>query len=593
MLFKWNKQFETGIDQVDTQHQTLVKLINQLHQVIAVGAEAGQIKQLLKHLVDYTRYHFDTEEQMMCSADYDVVKLELHRHEHQQFIAQVNEAVTQYLSTNILTDNLLDFLVEWLGHHMLVSDKLMAETLNKKTGIKVGELVETADHTMHGQLFWALRESEQRFIELADHLPALVWLSNVNNQRTYCNNLWVALSGLSKQQCAEDKWQHIIHPDDLARVQAEYAQALAMKSKRVMQYRIITTAQKTLWILETTIPRLRKDGQLLGLMGCGMDISSQKKAEAVLQQAKQNLEREVNKRTHDLIVANQQLEQEKSEQLALNKKLQNAQEQLIRSEKMASIGQLAAGVAHEINNPLGYIYANLNTLKQYLQNFATIDDLGEQLAERLGMEHPLSKQLNHLKKQLDWAFIKQDVWDLVDESLEGADRARKIVQGLRDFSSMDQQARALFNIEEGLDATLNIVQNEKKPEADIIKQYAGIEPVYGVGAQLNQVFMNLLINAIEAIKDCGKVTLRTGYTDTRHVWVEIEDTGTGIQEDVRCRVFDPFFTTKPVGQGIGLGLSLAYRIVKDHQGEINIDSTPGLGSKFRVVLPIRSETGTV
>jgi signal transduction histidine kinase len=291
-------------------------------------------------------------------------------------------------------------------------------------------------------------------------------------------------------------------------------------------------------------------------------------------------------RTQALLTANQTLEQEKNRQTLLNRQLQEAQTHLIQSEKMASIGQLAAGVAHEINNPLGYIYSNLNNMKRYLQDLIKAAEMAETLLQQLPADQADVQAFNQFKKMVDLEFLKQDAVDLVEESLEGASRARKIVQDLRDFSRIDKQERALFDLEAGMDATLNIVNNELKYKAEIIKEYAGLKPFECVGAQLNQVFMNLLVNAAQAIEEFGKIIIRTGYQSPDWLWIEVEDTGQGMSEATKARIFDPFFTTKPVGKGTGLGLSLSYKIIRDHQGRIEVDSTPGQGTRFRIYFPV-------
>jgi len=330
------------------------------------------------------------------------------------------------------------------------------------------------------------------------------------------------------------------------------------------------------------VPRKRKDGKVSGFMGCGIDISKQKQVE-------KSLEDTVEKRTLQLQKTNQVLEIEKEEQVGLNNQLKETQGHLIQSEKMASIGQLAAGVAHEINNPLGYIYSNLNTLKGYLTDLEKVATIADKLAKQLPEDNSIATEFNQLQKDLDLEFLQEDLQDLVKESIEGATRAKKIVQDLRDFSRIDKQESEIFDVEEGISATLNIVHNELKYKADIVKEYAGIKPFQCVGAQLNQVFMNLLVNAAHSIADFGKITVRTGQQDKDHVWIEVEDTGKGIPDDVKSKIFDPFFTTKPVGKGTGLGLSLSYKIIQDHHGHFEINSVVGKGTRIRVILPINTK----
>ncbi len=271
--------------------------------------------------------------------------------------------------------------------------------------------------------------------------------------------------------------------------------------------------------------------------------------------------------------------------------LKEAQAFLFQSEKMASLGLLAAGIIHEINNPLSYVYANLEGLKDRLQSVLSIFELAEKFSRQLPQDQIDVLFFRKLKDELDYDDFKADLGDLIEESIEGALRARKIIQSLREFSHMNERENGLHDLESGIDATLNIVNNELKYKAEIIKEYEGLAPINCVGSQINQVVMNLLVNAAQAIEKSGKIMIRTGSQGSDRVWIEVEDTGCGIPEEVRRKIFDPFFTTKPVGQGTGLGLSLSYKIIKEHGGTIDLTSQLGKGTKFRVYLPLNKEAG--
>jgi two-component system, NtrC family, sensor kinase len=302
----------------------------------------------------------------------------------------------------------------------------------------------------------------------------------------------------------------------------------------------------------------------------------------------QQLEKILSMHNQELEHTKKSASREKAENALLLEKLKEAQEHLIHSEKMAALGQIAAGVAHEINNPIGYICSNLNTLQLYMQDILKVIAMADHLAKQLPDDNADVLVFNQLKMDIDLDFLKDDLHDLVKQSIEGATRASKIVQDLRNFSRNDASEMNIFNIENGIDATLNIVHNELKYKAEVVKEYAGIPPIYCVGSQLNQVFMNLLINAAHAIEEFGKIIIRTGYKDDRWIWIEIEDTGKGMSDEVKNKIFEPFFTTKPVGKGTGLGLSLSFKIIQNHQGEIVVESKVGRGSKFRINLPIIS-----
>ncbi|MDP2827899.1 MAG: ATP-binding protein [Sulfuricellaceae bacterium] len=288
-----------------------------------------------------------------------------------------------------------------------------------------------------------------------------------------------------------------------------------------------------------------------------------------------------------------QLDQQRriAELQATNQKLAEAQEQLLQAEKMASIGQLAAGVAHEINNPVGYVASNISTLGRYVNDLLSLLDAGEALDASLSGDAPALLALRALKEKVNLAYLREDLHDLLRESKEGLERVKKIVSDLKTFSHMDEAEWQITDLHQGLDSTLNIVWNELKYKAEVVKEYGAIPDVECLASQLNQVFMNLMVNAAHAIENRGTITLRTGQVGER-VWVEVSDTGKGIAPEHLNRIFDPFFTTKPVGKGTGLGLSLSYGIVKKHHGQIEVDSTPGKGTTFRVWLPLRQATTT-
>lgn len=280
------------------------------------------------------------------------------------------------------------------------------------------------------------------------------------------------------------------------------------------------------------------------------------------------------------------LQQEKEEQKALIKKLEEAHNFMLQSEKMASIGQLAAGVAHEINNPIGFVYSNLGTLEKYVQDTFRMLDAYEQAEDEIVNKEVLQR-LQEARKKLDITFLKEDLRALMNESKDGITRVKNIVQNLKDFSHVDTaDAWCFSDLHLGINSTLNIVNNEIKYKADVIREYGDIPEVECLSSQLNQVIMNLLVNASHAIEERGTITVRTGQQG-EEVWVEVEDTGKGIPPEHIQKIFDPFFTTKPIGQGTGLGLSLSYGIIQKHHGRLEVTSVVGKGTTFRIWLPVR------
>jgi hemerythrin-like metal-binding protein len=296
------------------------------------------------------------------------------------------------------------------------------------------------------------------------------------------------------------------------------------------------------------------------------------------------LEEKVAERTGALTTANEQLAAEQKELTALLKKVEDAQSQLLQSEKMAAIGQLAAGVAHEINNPIGFVNSNLGTLRTYTERLLSVVTAYEDYEAKTAIVP--TPEVATAKKEADLEFLREDVITLLDESQDGLARVKKIVQDLKDFSHVDEAEWQESDLNQGLESTLNVVSNELKYKAEVVRQYGDLPPVRCIPAQVNQVLMNLLVNAAQAIESRGTITVRSG-TDGRLAWIEIEDTGKGMTPETQKRIFEPFFTTKPVGKGTGLGLSLSYDIiVKRHGGGFDVRSVPNQGSVFRVSLPI-------
>lgn len=301
------------------------------------------------------------------------------------------------------------------------------------------------------------------------------------------------------------------------------------------------------------------------------------------------LEARVLERTADLEEANEDLaEQHRAVSEALVK-LEKTQMQLMQSEKMAAVGQLAAGVAHEINNPVGFVSSNVNTLADYVGSLFALLDVYEQHAAAL----PESAQqaLAQARGKADLAFLRTDTPQLLRESQEGLARVKSIVADLKDYSHVDESLWQYTDVNRGIQSTLNVAWNEVKYKAEVLKQLGELPPVLCIASQVNQVIMNLLVNAAQAIEGKGRITISTGVAGDR-VWIEVQDTGRGMTPDVQQRIFEPFFTTKEVGKGTGLGLSISWEIVQRHQGKLSVRSTVGEGSTFRIELPIQGRTAS-
>jgi signal transduction histidine kinase len=276
-----------------------------------------------------------------------------------------------------------------------------------------------------------------------------------------------------------------------------------------------------------------------------------------------------------------------AEQEALNHRLIETQSQLLQAKKMASVGLLAAGVAHEINTPLGYVTSNLGALERYTHDLLDLLDTYDNIETELPENNPLRLKLAEQKVSIDLDYLREDSVTLLVDMRKGLERVRAIVQGLRNFSDPDDTHWQRVDLNECLEGTLAVAASELKKGIEVVREYATLPSVQCQPQAINQVFLNLVLNALSAMDGDGLLTLRSGIDgEQAWAWVEVRDTGHGISPENLEHIFDPFFTTKPVGAGTGLGLSICYGIVQKHHGRIEVSSTPGEGSVFRVLLPV-------
>lgn len=462
-------------------------------------------------------------------------------------------------------------------------------------------------------------QMQKMLAQIIDGSPVPTFVINAEHKVTHWNQACAALTGIAAENMlgSSDIWElfystprpvlaELIVDNSIDSLDSYYAHKLKPSVLVEGGYEVEDffpqLGQEGRWLYFTAAPLRDVSGQLIGAVETLLDITDHRSAEQKLLKYQTELEELVEQRTGELGEANRKLESDvqrralieaeltkrNGELTELNAKLADATKQLVQSEKLASIGQLAAGVAHEINNPIGYVHSNIGTLDVYLTDLFSVLNAYEKLEPGLGQ--PEQNSLQALRKDVDIDFLKEDIPVLMRESKEGITRVRKIVQDLKDFSRVDStQEWSWVNLHHGLDSTINIVANEIKYKADIVKEYGELPEVQCLSSQLNQVFMNLLVNAAHAMgEQRGRITIRTGASQD-HVWLSFEDTGSGMSDEIRQKIFDPFFTTKPIGQGTGLGLSLSYGIVQNHNGQIEVESTPGKGTTFRITLPIKHQ----
>jgi two-component system NtrC family sensor kinase len=299
------------------------------------------------------------------------------------------------------------------------------------------------------------------------------------------------------------------------------------------------------------------------------------------------MEHLVHHRTEKIALQNIELENQINQ-------LNQTRAQLIQSEKLASIGQLAAGIAHEINNPLGYIHSNLDVLASYITGIKKLWAANDQMLENVEKADINNPELNaemlkltQLKKKLDMAYIFNDMPELISEALSGTARVKEIVADLKDYSHMNQQNMALEDINQLIEQAINISSNETKYHLGIIKDFVTLPPVPCLRSKLTQVLLNLLLNASQSIEKDGQITITT-RSGQNQITIGIKDNGCGIKEDLLDKIFDPFFTTKEIGTGTGLGLHISHTIITSHGGTLSVESVQGQGTEFTISLPINN-----
>ncbi|MEG4573945.1 ATP-binding protein [Microcoleus sp. N3A4] len=444
-----------------------------------------------------------------------------------------------------------------------------------------------------------LQQNEQRFRTLVSNIPGAVYRSVFDSdwKIQFISDAIAEISGYPATDFINNQvlvFNKIIHPEDAAMVEEILHNKVLKKRDYTIEYRIIRPDKTVRWVSEKGQGIFNENGEVMWLDGIIFDITKRKRAEAELHQTLQ---------LKDELAATATAQAQQLEKTIQN--LQQTQAQLIQTEKMSSLGQLIAGVAHEINNPVNFIHGNIAYVTQYTQTLVKFTNLYQQ-------EYPnTNPKIAELIEDSDLDFIKKDLPKILSSMKVGTDRIRGIVLSLRNFSRLDESDLKPVNIHDGIDSTLLILQNavKAKPnldEIEIVKNYGDLPPVECYAGQLNQVFMHILSNSIYALHNQEKQesqTPRTNYSsqiiistsiqEPDGVKISIKDNGPGIDEAVKEKIFDPFFTTKPVGQGTGLGLSISYQIVVDrHGGKLQCVSAVGEGTELAIEIPIAAKSRT-
>ncbi len=480
--------------------------------------------------------------------------------------------------------------------------KLMAWTPNFETGL---ELVDAQHHGLVDMInqaapHLALNDelAKRSVAPLLDNLTRYAAVHFRDEERL------MAQHHLAHDYLVHHHQSHQHFVDELTQMRQQYEQEGTLSGQELLRF---LSGWLTFHILEEDqrIPRQ------MAAMATGMTAEQayeqvnqpQDNAQAVYHQSLLELFTLLSERNQKLVQANAAVQQSQAELQAVNASLEQrvqertaelqasvaqlklTQSQLLQAEKMAAVGQLAAGVAHEINNPVGFVTSNLVTLTGYIEQLFGLIQTLQTAAAALPPEQVHAVQA--ACEKIDLNYLREDIPSLLTETQEGLARVKRIVSDLRDFSHSDEGQWAPVDLNHVIESALNVANNEIKYKAKVVKALQPLPPVTCIAAQINQVLVNMLVNAAQSIETQGVITVRSGVQPDS-VWLEIIDTGCGMSEEVKKRIFEPFYTTKPVGKGTGLGLSITWEIINRHHGQLSVNSTPGQGTTFRITLPIKA-----
>ena len=408
----------------------------------------------------------------------------------------------------------------------------------------------------------AIEIAKREWEQTMDCINDIVILIDASDNIIRCNKILTALTGRSYSELLNRKWQDVFKESGFSyKISSSGSIEYYHPGGRYFNYDIYYVKNLGTASTYTAVITLQ-------------DITDRKKRE----EERERTEEELKKSKEMLEAHHKELEKAYAE-------LKAAQSQILQQEKMASIGQLAAGIAHEVNNPVGFIMSNLSSLQKYVSRLSEFIDVQTETIKKLSGDGKILNAITESRKSLKVDYIIDDLGNLIRESLDGAERVKKIVQDLKSFSRIDEAEWKMADINAGIESTINMVWNELKYKATVKKEYGDIPLTKCNPGQLNQVFMNMLINAAHAIEKQGEITVKTWH-GSGFIYISISDTGKGIPSENLNRIFEPFFTTKEVGKGTGLGLSIAYDIVKKHNGDITVESKAGKGSAFTIKIPV-------
>lgn len=471
-----------------------------------------------------------------------------------------------------------------------------AATIDKGDNSFVQVVIRDVTESKMAQL--KLEASEERYDLALQAVNDGVWDWNIKTGYVYFDKRYYTIAGYLPNEFPHNlkEWEKRVHPDDLEYCLNEIESRLYKDSEGFdVEFRFLRKDKSWMWIRgRGKVVEWNTKGEVVRIIGTHSDITDRKKLEVEIQKHQENLEYLVKARTEELEAANEELTSINEElyyqrtqlQDTLDK-LKEAQKQLVLSEKMASLGVLTSGIAHEINNPINFISSGVLGLEMEVNDLiAAIRDYSNHYqkiypSDEIGL-------LNQIDVQYDVKGSLETIPMLIQSIRTGVDRTMSIVKGLRTFARLDNESKSVASLSELINSALTILYNKYKHSITISTNLCDNDEIYCYPGKLGQVFLNILVNSIQAIEGEGTIAIETSFIKkTDKYLIRVKDTGKGIPSGMEQRIFDPFFTTKPVGVGTGLGLSIVHGIITDHDGEIKVKSQEGIGTEFIIYLPKR------
>jgi len=569
---EWKRDYSIGIEEIDLQHRYFLSLIKRLNYFLKMGITADYYKRLLRELSHYALFHFCSEENLMIHTNYPDTPS--HCQMHRDLIEILNQQVNEIGNLEDNSAHLLHFLKEWFIHHTTREDTKIAEYLKSSGRIKYvppspssGSLCNTGDHE-------AVLPASSSTIMIVEDTPVnLILLEKILMDQGYRVRSFHDGAAALKS-AAEDPPDLIFLDIHMPGIDG-YAVCRQLKSvERTKDVPVIFIS-----VLTETQDKIK------AFQAGGVDyITKPFQFEEVNARAGAHLK---------VAAAHRELEEKNEALKCAMDDLKIAQQQIVQSEKMAALGVLTAGIAHEINNPVNFIKASAIGLNADMQDLKKLLELYGSCRYRCGTD-AWQERIDAVKHEIEYETLMKEIPDLLNNIEEGVHRTEEIVNSLRAYSRMEHPDVEKTDVHKLIDASLVVLKPRYKHEIVIEKKYGQIPDLYAQPGKLIQVFTNVVSNAIDAVqsrtsKNNHTITIKTFLQqkqDISHVVIEISDTGTGIPEDIRNKIFDPFYSSKSVGKGVGLGLSITQGIVQEHQGRIEVSSKTGEGATFSVFFPV-------